>query len=200
MSKRATHTHLPNPPLTQSQRTGRGQPYLVVTALRRGVTQGDDEVDVRETEASRRTCFQHQQRPTPSHDFTTKMHAQRLQSLLGAALIFFNVTEAFVLSRSPLLPSISRSPCSRTGTSTTSKRSVAFQDNQHPRKSQQSHAKDADDILAVLEGKFYQWKHGPVHYVEAGGETAAAEAFPVLLLPGEMTSEKECKGMTTIKM
>ncbi|GAB5030829.1 Hypothetical protein NocV09_00401050 [Nannochloropsis oceanica] len=112
------------------------------------------------------------------------MHAQRLQSLLGAALIFFNVTEAFVLSRSPLLPSISRSPCSRTGTSTTSKRSVAFQDNQHPRKSQQSHAKDADDILAVLEGKFYQWKHGPVHYVEAGGETAAAEAFPVLLLPG----------------
>lgn len=116
-----------------------------------------------------------------------------LQPLLGAAFVFFHVNEAFVLSRSPLLPSISRSPCCRPGTSTTSKRSVAFQDNQHPHKSQQPHANDKgdDDLLAELNGKFYQWKHGPVHYVEAGVETATAEAFPVLLLPGEMSSEKE---------
>ena len=137
---------------------------------------------------------------TPQYHYTT-MHPLNLLLPLGAAFTLLHVSEAFVLRPLPLSPSISRSPCSRAaGTSTTSKRSVAYQDNQHPHKSQQPHANDKGDnaLLADLEGKFYQWKHGPVHYVEAGGETAAAEAFPVLLLPGKMSSERESGGMTAM--
>jgi hypothetical protein len=125
------------------------------------------------------------------------MHTLHLLPLLGAAFILLHVSEAFVLRPLPLSPSTSRSPCSpcsrAAGTSTTSKRSVAYQDSQHQGKSQQPHANDKDDdaLLADLEGKFYQWKHGPVHYVEAGAETAAAEAYPVLLLPGTMRSNGE---------
>lgn len=121
------------------------------------------------------------------------MHPLHLLPLLGAAFTLLHMSDGFVLRPFTLSSSsIARSPCSRAaGTSTTSKRSVAYQDSQHPPKSQQPHANDKGDdaLLADLEGKFYQWKHGPVHYVEAGAETAAAEAFPVLLLPGKITSD-----------
>ena len=165
---------------------------MVAAALnpKRGERQARQE---RGSEAStKRTCFQHQQRQ--HHDNTTIMHALDLLPLLGAAFILLHVSEAFVLRSLPLAPSISRSPCSRAaGTSSTSKRSVAYQDSQHPPKSQQPQANDKDDdaLVADLEGKFYQWKHGPVHYVEAGAETVAAKAFPVLLLPGKMMRSDE---------
>jgi len=129
------------------------------------------------------------------------MHPLHLLPLLGAAFTLLHMSDGFILRPLPLSSSISRSPCSRAaGTSTTSKRSVAYQDSQHPHKSQRPHANDkgGDALLADLEAKFYHWKHGLVHYVEAGGETAAAEAFPVLLLPGMMSSGRESGGMTAM--
>ena len=41
-----------------------------------------------------------------------------------------------------------------------------------------------EDAALELEGQYFQWKHGPIHYVTAG----AAESPPVLLLPGFGTS------------
>lgn len=119
---------------------------------------------------------------------TSSMRPLLLLPLLGAAALCLRASEAFVLRPLPSSAVLRRSPCCSSSRAGTSKRSVAYQDSQNPRKSQQPHVNDKNDDspLLDLEGKFYQWKHGPVHYVQAGAETASAGTFPVLLLPGTM--------------
>lgn len=70
----------------------------------------------------------------------------------------------------------------------TTRRFVAFQDSKQTHESSEALAvkeNEEEEELLELEGKYYQWKHGPVHYVEAGAEAATADTSAILLLPGK---------------
>lgn len=70
----------------------------------------------------------------------------------------------------------------------TTRRFVAFQDSKRTHESSEALAvkeNEEEEELLELEGKYYQWKHGPVHYVEAGTEAATADTAAILLLPGK---------------